>query len=53
MKNILYFGRCSARLDDVLNFIPSRISAIMMIAAAGMAGMDFKGAVRIFRRDLP
>lgn len=50
-EKYLYFGRCSARLDDVLNFIPSRISAIMMIAAAGMAGMDFKGAVRIFRRD--
>ena len=46
-EKYLYFGRCSARLDDVLNFIPSRISAIMMIAAAGMAGMDFKGAVRI------
>lgn len=42
-EKYLYFGRCSARLDDVLNFIPSRISAIMMIAAAGMAGMVLRG----------
>ena len=30
----LYFGRASARLDDVLNFVPARLSAILLAAAA-------------------
>ncbi len=47
----LYFGRFSAKLDDVLNFIPSRISALLLVAASPFAGLDARGAWRIFRRD--
>ncbi len=47
----LYFGRFSAKLDDVLNFIPSRISGLLLVAASPLAGLDGKGAWRIFRRD--
>lgn len=47
----LYFGRFAAKLDDVANFIPARITAVLMIAAAFLLGYDGKGAVRIFRRD--
>lgn len=46
-----YFGTAAARLDDVVNFIPARISAILMILAAGILGQDMVGAWRIFRRD--
>lgn len=52
-KNDRYldFGRCAARLDDVLNYIPSRLCALVMIAVSGFSGLDGKNALRIWRRD--
>ncbi len=50
-ERYLYFGRTAARLDDVLNFLPSRISAWLMILAAAVLGMDGKNAKRIYLRD--
>ena len=47
----LYFGRCAAKLDDVANYIPSRIAALLWVAAAAFTGNDAKGAWRIWRRD--
>ena len=46
----LYFGRAAAKLDDVLNFLPARISGFLM-AAAAFLGFDGKNAFRIFFRD--
>lgn len=46
-----WFGTAAAKLDDVVNFIPARVSAVLMIAASYLTGMDGKNAVRIFRRD--
>lgn len=52
-KNEKYvnFGWAAAKLDDVVNFIPSRISAVLMIAATFVSGLDWKNAIRIFKRD--
>jgi len=47
----LYFGRAAAKTDDVVNFIPSRISALLMIAACPLCHLDGRNAWRIFRRD--
>ncbi len=47
----LYFGRFSAKLDDVLNFIPSRISGLLLVLASPLAGLSMKGAWKIFQRD--
>lgn len=52
-KNDKYinFGKFTARLDDIANFIPSRLSAAVMILSAAVIKMDFKNAVKIYRRD--
>ena len=47
----LWFGRCAARWDDVVNFIPARLAGVLMCLAAPLAGLDGKNAWRIFRRD--
>ncbi|HWR23803.1 MAG TPA: adenosylcobinamide-phosphate synthase CbiB [Feifaniaceae bacterium] len=52
-KNERYmeFGRFAAKLDDVMNFLPSRLSALLMIAMARPCGLDAKSARRIWKRD--
>lgn len=49
----LYYGRCAAHLDDAVNFLPSRISALIMIMATAFMGTDgnVRNAARIFCRD--
>lgn len=47
----LYMGRAAARLDDIVNFIPSRISALFMILSAFILRMNCKNAFYIFKRD--
>lgn len=52
-KNERYreLGRFAAKLDDVLNFIPSRLTALIMIFSAFILRLDWRGAFRIWRRD--
>ena len=47
----LYFGRAAAKLDDIANFLPSRIAALLWVAAAALTGNDARSAWRIWRRD--
>ena len=44
-------GRVPAKMDDVCNYVPARLSAVLMLAAGGLLGMDVKNGWRIFRRD--
>ena len=44
-------GWASARMDDLLNFIPARITAILMILSAPLAGLSAVQAIRTFTRD--
>ena len=50
-EKYLYFGRVAAKMDDVAGFIPARISALLMILASCLLGMDGKNALRIWKRD--
>ena len=52
-KNECYrsFGWAAAKLDDIANYIPSRIAALLWIVASGLAGQNAKNAWRIWRRD--
>ena len=47
----LYFGRIPAGMDDIFNYIPARITALAMITAAYLTGLDGRNAWRIYRRD--
>ncbi|TFG45974.1 MAG: cobalamin biosynthesis protein [Dehalococcoidia bacterium] len=46
-----YLGKFPARLDDVLNYIPARISAFVVIIAAYFTRMDASRAWRIAKAD--
>ena len=50
-EKYLFYGRAAAKADDAVNFIPSRLAALLMILVCPLLGLDAGGARRIFRRD--
>ena len=44
-------GLVPARMDDVCNYLPARISGIMMLLAGGLLGLNFRNGWKIFLRD--
>jgi len=46
-----YLGKFAARLDDVINFLPARLTALMIVIAAWLCQKDTSGAWRVMLRD--
>ena len=44
-------GLVPARMDDVCNYLPARISGVMMLLAGGLLGLNFRNGWKIFLRD--
>lgn len=47
----LLFGRASARLDDLVNWLPARLTGLLMVLAAPLAGLSMQNSWRVMRRD--
>lgn len=50
-ERYLVFGSCAARLDDLVNFFPARISGLSLVLAALVCGYDMKKSFYILKRD--
>ncbi len=50
-ERYMQFGWCAAKLDDLVNFIPARITGLLVIPAAALCRFSAGEAFRIFRRD--
>lgn len=46
-----WLGKAAARLDDLVNLIPARLTALLLLGAAAIIGENVAGAGRIWRRD--
>lgn len=46
-----YFGKYSAKLDDIMNFVPSRICGLLMVVSSFICSENHREAWHIFRRD--
>lgn len=50
-ERYLVFGKWAAWLDDLINFLPARISGLILIPAAALCGDDWRSAFAVFKKD--
>lgn len=50
-ERYLHIGWASARFDDIANYIPARLTGLLMAAASILLGLDYRNSWRILRRD--
>ncbi|MCF8056192.1 MAG: adenosylcobinamide-phosphate synthase CbiB [Desulfocapsa sp.] len=50
-EHYLDFGKMAARLDDLVNFLPARLSGLILVPAAFFLRLDFRAAWMVFKRD--
>lgn len=50
-EKYLYIGRAAAKLDDICNYLPARLSAVLLVLSCPLCGLDARGAWRMWRRD--
>ncbi len=50
-EKYIYFGRAAARLDDILNLIPARLTAMLFIISAMILKLDYKKSIEMMIRD--
>jgi len=50
-ERYLEFGWAAARLDDLANFVPARLTGLLLPLVAFFSGLDWRRSIRIFRRD--
>jgi adenosylcobinamide-phosphate synthase len=50
-ERYVHFGWCAARLDDLANWVPARLSGLILVAASASLKLDWRGAWQVMRRD--
>lgn len=50
-KKYINFGKAAAKFDDILNFIPARITAVFMIISSYILKLDYKNAIKVYKTD--
>ncbi|MGX8797542.1 adenosylcobinamide-phosphate synthase CbiB [Fusibacter sp. JL298sf-3] len=44
-------GYCSAKMDDLLNYVPARLGAVLMLFSGALCGLDFRNGLKVLVRD--
>ena len=50
-EKYFFFGQIAARLDDIVNYIPARITGLLFVMSAFLLQLDYKNAFAMMKRD--